>query len=885
MTNAAIEKLQRILKLESQKFEDKAVTRGLGSFALAFVADAQRNGLATDWSETVAESMRSYSAMTDIDGRKRAMIALMDLLTTAIQGEKPPPHEPMVAEPVKVNNQRSTAGNRRGADNGHTAGNNQRATSNNQTAAAAAGQATVHAGDSRRTVTPASQVQSRLGLNASIEHVNGIGPANALLFGKLNITTIRDLLFHFPTRYDDYSALKTINRLEYGETVTILARVAAAFRQKTKTNLVIVRAHLEDASGVISCSWFRDERSADSLMKQLVVGREVVVSGKVGEYMGKLTFSNPTFELAEREWITGGRIVPVYRLTEGLQPMLVRRVMKRVSEYWSAQVNDYLPDVTRRSGGLVMLPDALREIHFPRDVRSCEIARKRLAFDELFTVQMSVLRQRILWRNEPAPAMKFDELMLGALASTLPYTLTGAQTRAIQRISKDMQSSICMRRLLQGDVGSGKTVVGALGMALAASNGFQSALMAPTEILAEQHFKNLEKLFASMTGADVSTSAPGAQASGLSVPPPLTTMKVRLLTGSTKAADKRAIKDELASGAVQVVIGTHALIQEDVSFSKLGFVVVDEQHRFGVEQRKALRAKGAPGADGRAINPHTLFMTATPIPRTLALTLYGDLDNTVLDELPPGRQPIATHWFVPTERERAYAFVRGQISQGRQAFVICPLVVESDKIEAKAAVEEHARLQKEVFPNLKLGLLHGRMKPREKEQVMSAFARNEINVLVSTSVVEVGIDVPNATVMLIEGANRFGLSQLHQFRGRVGRGAYASTCLLLADSAGAVSDQRLQAIVSTQDGFKLAEKDLEIRGPGEFFGTRQSGEPELKLVGIGDRDLLDVARNQAEAIYAADPNLDKPENVALNRRITEFWAARTAEGESAGDAS
>ncbi len=861
MTNAAIEKLQRILKLESQKYEDQAVTRGLGSFALAFVADAQRNGLATGWAENVADRMRRYSAATEIEARKAAMTELLEFLQTAVQGEKPLPHAPVPTSELP-SSRRPAAPMSSGPITRLTDAVGSPPAQRSQPAP------DKQAGYPVRTITPASLVQSRLGLDASIEQINGIGPANARLFQKLGISSIRDLLFYFPARYDDYSALKTINRLEYDETVTILGRVATVFRQKTKSGLYIVRVGLEDASGMINCSWFRDERGVEALMKQLVVGREIVVSGKVGEYMGRLTFGNPTFELAEREWITGGRIVPVYRLTEGLHPMLVRRIMTRVSEYWSQKVTDYLPDTARRNAGLVTLPDALREIHFPRDARTCETARRRLAFDELFTVQMSVLRQRMLWRNEPAPAMKFDDLKLSALSGALPYTLTGAQSRAIQRISKDMQSAVCMRRLLQGDVGSGKTVVAALGMALAASNGYQSALMAPTEILAEQHFKNFEKLFALF--ADRQASTP---------------IKVRLLTGSTKVAEKRAIKEELQTGAVHIVIGTHALIQEDVSFSRLGFVVVDEQHRFGVEQRKALRSKGAPGADGKPVNPHTLFMTATPIPRTLALTLYGDLDNTVLDELPPGRQPIDTHWFMPTERERAYAFVRGQVGQGRQAFVICPLVVESDKVEAKAAVEEHARLQKDVFPNLKLGLLHGRMKSREKEDVMAAFAANEINVLVSTSVVEVGIDVPNATVMMIEGANRFGLSQLHQFRGRVGRGAFASTCLLLADSAGAVSDQRLQAIVSTQDGFKLAEKDLEIRGPGEFFGTRQSGEPELKLVGIGDRDLLDVARNQAELIYAGDPNLQKPEHAALNNRITDFWASRTSEGVSAGDAS
>jgi ATP-dependent DNA helicase RecG len=440
----------------------------------------------------------------------------------------------------------------------------------------------------------------------------------------------------------------------------------------------------------------------------------------------------------------------------------------------------------------------------------------------------------------------------------LPYTLTGAQGRAIRAVVEDLRKSIAMHRLLQGDVGSGKTVVAALAMALAAGAGAQSALMAPTEILAEQHFDNLKSLFDTMCEREA-----------------IAPIQVRLLTGSVKATDKHDIYAGLADGSVQVVIGTHALIQDGVTFRNLGLAVVDEQHRFGVAQRKALREKG------QASNPHTLVMTATPIPRTLALTLYGDLDNTVLDEMPPGRQPIETHWFMPAERERAYSFVRQQVGQGRQAFIICPLVEESEKVEAKAAVDEHARLQRDVFPRLKLGLLHGRMKANEKDMVMSLFARGELDILVSTSVVEVGIDIPNATVMMIEGANRFGLSQLHQFRGRVGRGQYRSYCLLIADMSAAVSDERLMAIVSTQDGFELAEKDLEIRGPGEFFGVRQSGEPELKLVNLRDRDLLMLAREQAEQVFARDPELTSSEHQLLADKVIAFWAAH----ENHGDAS
>lgn len=849
MANPAIEKITKILRLEGQLgHQDKAVTRGLGSFAGAWLADAAKNNLDPAWAEGIAADMRAYSSLQEVEARKTALQAILNQLQTPKAGNggvlaqdavssRPPPAASRPAQP-SPNPQKTNEAARRPAPS-------REATPQRDSAYAP-----------YRT-SPITANQAQLGLDAPVTQVSGIGDQNAARFKKLGVFTIGDLLYLFPTRYDDYSALKTIDQLEYNEQVTVIGRVASAWKQRTKTGQTIFNMALEDASGMMQCKWFTNDYGADSLQKQLVVGREIVVSGKVSEFMGKLCFDRPAFEPAEREWVTAGRIVPVYPLTEGLQPLLVRRVMKRVAEYWSTRISEFLPESVRRNANLLGLQEALREIHWPRDQRSKESARRRLAFDELFVLQMAVLKQRQLWRGEPGQSIDAPNLTLENLSAALPYKLTGAQRRAVERIAKDIQQPIAMRRLLQGDVGAGKTVVAAIGMALAVSNGAQAALMAPTEILAEQHYKGLSKLFAAF------------MANGLSP------VELRLLTGSTKPAEKRQIYEELADGRVQVVIGTHAIIQEGVQFKNLNFVVVDEQHRFGVEQRKALRQKGG------ETNPHTLFMTATPIPRTLALTMYGDLDNTVLDEMPPGRQPIDTHWFTPIERERAYGFVRNQIKEGRQAFIICPLVEETDKVEAKAAIEEHERLQREVFPQYRLGLLHGRMKPKEKDEVMTAFARGELNILVSTSVVEVGIDVPNSTVMMIEGANRFGLSQLHQFRGRVGRGAHKSYCLLIADSSSAVSEDRLQAIVSTQDGFKLAEKDLEIRGPGEFFGTRQSGEPELKLVGIGDRDLLELARSQAEQLLAADPALAAPDCKLLADKVNTFWQTR----EKSGDAS
>ncbi|PJF48456.1 MAG: ATP-dependent DNA helicase RecG [Chloroflexi bacterium] len=856
MPNPATEKLLKILRLEAQTgYRDKAVTRGLQSFAAAWLADAARNDIDPAWAETIAQEMRNYSASADEAHRRAALDALMTRLRSPVLRSSTQAHA------------KGTPSPREGAMMFAT--ENQAAADSEMPPVEIAPVVTTApprrtepprppehlAQPSRREPRAPRPREAGLGLDAPVTKVVGIGDFNAQKLARLGVHTIRDLLYYFPTRYDDYSAMKTINQLFYGEQVTLIGRIASVRKHRTRSNLIIVRAVIEDKSGAIECSWFTSERYVDHLMKQLSVGREIVISGKVTEYLGRLTFQNPTYEPAEREWITGGSIVPVYRLTEGLQPLLLRRVMKRMVEYWPSRVPEHLPEEVRSELGLVSIAEALREIHFPRSMKSQEHARRRLAFDELFTIQLAVLRQRQIWRQAPAPPLRVDPAVRDRLIAALPYQLTGAQQRALQAIIKDLGQPNAMHRLLQGDVGSGKTVVAALSMALAASLGAQSAMMAPTEILAEQHYKTIQRLFDGF--AEREATAP---------------ITLALLTGSTKPTEKRAIYDGLANGSIHVVIGTHALIQETVSFQNLGLVVIDEQHRFGVLQRAALRQKGG------ALNPHTLVMTATPIPRTLALTLYGDLDNTVLDEMPPGRQPIETHWFPPAERERAYRFVQHQVEQGRQAFIICPLVEESDKIEAKAAVEEYERLQREVFPTLKLGLLHGKMKPAEKEQAMRAFAGGETHILVSTSVVEVGIDVPNATVILIEGANRFGLAQLHQFRGRVGRGEHKSYCLLIADTSSAISDQRLQAIVNTQDGFKLAEIDLEIRGPGEFFGTRQSGAPEFKLVSVSDRDLLDAARAQAEKLLDHDPELTQ--HPLLAEKVSEFWKHREAVGDA-----
>ncbi len=496
------------------------------------------------------------------------------------------------------------------------------------------------------------------------------------------------------------------------------------------------------------------------------------------------------------------------------------------------------------------LPSALLQIHFPDSAAQLAAARSRLAFDEIFLLQIGVLRQKYAWQSRASRTYPVPDEWLRQQIDRLPFELTGAQRRALEDVRSDLNSGQPMNRLLQGDVGSGKTVIAALAIAMTVDQDAQAALMAPTSILAEQHFASLLDLLNGEGGV-------------------LRTDEIRLLVGSTPASEKRAIQEALADRNVKLVIGTHALIEEPVVFADLQLAIIDEQHRFGVDQRAALRDKGE--------NLHLLVMTATPIPRSLSLTIYGDLDLSVMDEMPPGRVSVETHVLYPRERERAYSLIRSQLENGYQAFIIYPLVEESEKSPAGAAVAEHQRLQSEIFPDYMVGLLHGRMKPSEKEQVMAQFRDGELHILVSTSVVEVGVDIPNATVMLIEGANRFGLAQLHQFRGRVGRGAERSYCLLIPESEDSAENERLKAMVGTNDGFVLAEKDLEQRGPGAFLGTRQSGFTELKMAEITDVHLIEKARHQARQIFDEDPDLSMPEHQLLEAALEKFWGRTTGD--------
>jgi ATP-dependent DNA helicase RecG len=728
-------------------------------------------------------------------------------------------------------------------------------------------------------------------LNASVTVLPGVGVRHAQTLGRLGLITLRDMLYYFPRRYDDYTRLKPINRLTYGEEVTVIGTVQSANLRKIRAGSAqIVEAVISDGSGALRITWFNQAW----LVKRLRQGAQIVLSGKIDQYLGRYVMTNPEWEPLEQQQLSTNRIVPVYPLTAQITQRWLRRLMNQVVTYWAPRVVDPLPEGVRHSASLVDLSTALLQAHFPDSWDTLQAARHRLAFDEIFLLQLGVLRQKRVWQERIARVFDTNTEWLQAQVASLPYPLTGAQQRAMEDVRHDLASGRPMNRLIQGDVGSGKTVIAALASAMIVHHEAQCAIMAPTSILAEQHYKSFLKFLAGVgpttaggnetefeaaVGTETQThpeteptpdEAPQLQIVQ-STAPLLQASEIRLMVGATPEAEKREIRAGLTDGSIKIVIGTHALIEDPVTFANLQLAVVDEQHRFGVEQRAALRSKGE--------NPHLLVMTATPIPRSLALTVYGDLDLTIIDEMPPGRQAVSTHVLPPRERERAYTLVRSQIEKGRQAFIIYPLVEESDKSDSKAAVEEYAYLQEEIFPRLKLGLLHGRMKPEEKDEVMTRFRDGEFHILVSTSVIEVGVDVPNATVMLIEGANRFGLAQLHQFRGRVGRGAEKSYCLLIPETPDAVENERLQVMAETNDGFVLAERDLEQRGPGQFLGTRQSGFSELQLASLTDVRLIEKARRQAQTLFENDPGLDQPELQTLTTALDRFW------GDGKGDIS
>jgi len=726
-----------------------------------------------------------------------------------------------------------------------------------------------------------------LALDSPLTDVPGIGPSLGKAFGRLGVHTVEDVLYLFPHRYDDYSKRTTIAELMVGETATIVGEIAEVRSFQTRTMLGGVNITLRDHTGSLQVTFFGQKW----LGSQLKHGDRIVVSGKVGAFNDRLQINGPKWEpYTEDELVHAGRLVPVHPLTKGMYERNARATIKRVIDIAVPMVEEYVPLEVRQRANLLPLREALAQIHFPDNQKMLALARYRLGFDEFLFIQLGVLQRKQLWQGVPGFALRFAEPVHDELQERLPFRLTGAQTRALGEIFKDLERPVPMARLLQGDVGSGKTVVAAAALLQAIANGYQGAIMAPTEILADQHYCGLKQVLSQVRvprdevdrarhGDDWKQRVDPQQLSRMAELKRLLGMtdeedmgglgvRVALLTGSLRTKERKRVLEGIAQGDVDLVIGTHALIQDAVQYNSLGMVVIDEQHRFGVEQRERLKSKGH--------NPHLLVMTATPIPRTLALSIYGDLDVSILDERPPGRQPIKTKWIPKAEIAKAYKHMRKEIAAGRQAFVICPLVEESDKLELDSAVETREQLQYEVFPDLEVGLVHGRMSQAEKDAVMSAFRNREFPILVATSVIEVGIDVPNATTIMILGAERFGLSQLHQFRGRVGRSEHQSYCIVVSDIENEVTEQRLRALEESDDGFRLAEVDLELRGPGEFFGRRQSGTPDLKMARLGDTRLLHAARLEAERILRSDGNLERPEHVLLKTKTDAFWARSAA---------
>jgi ATP-dependent DNA helicase RecG len=693
-----------------------------------------------------------------------------------------------------------------------------------------------------------TKIQPTTGLDADIISLENVGVARAAELHQLGVFKVRHLLYLFPRRYDDYSKLKPINRLEYNEQLTIIATVQSVLSTKIRNReMSRVEVVVSDGTGFLRLVFFRGSKYIRSFEAQFPHGRQLVISGRTEKYLGRLQMNNPNIEDLDQAHLNTNGIIPVYPLTAKLSQKYVRTIVNNTINYYVNKVQDFLPPSIKRQCELIDLPVAIHQVHFPQSADLLESAQKRLAFDEIFLLQLGVLQQKRNWVSQPAIQFFPDKDQLTKFTGSLPFTLTKAQNKVIAEVTKNLSSGSPMNRLLQGDVGSGKTVIAAYAISSVAKGQAQSAVMAPTSILAEQHYRSLRSILGGINDTNLSISD----------------SEIRLLTGDTPAKEREEIKSGLLDGSIKLLIGTHALIEEPIQFLNLQLVVIDEQHRFGVSQRALLRQKGT--------NPHLLVMSATPIPRSLALTIYGDLDLSIMDEMPVGRKPVDTYILSPRERERGYQIIRNHLKKGHQAFIVYPLIESDESGEVKAVINDHEVLQKEIFPDLQIGLLHGRLSPDEKDKIMMAFHDKKYSILVSTTVIEVGVDVPNATVMMIEGANRFGLAQLHQLRGRVGRSHEQSICLLIPDNEDSLENERLSVMIETNDGFLLAEKDLQQRGPGDFIGYRQSGFADLKMAKITDIRLIEQARTVAEMLFADDPLLEKNENALLLQKLQSFW--------------
>ena len=677
--------------------------------------------------------------------------------------------------------------------------------------------------------------EKKLDSKIDVRYLKGVGPKKSALLNKLGVNSVEDLLYCLPRRYEDRGNFSNIRDLKIGEYQTVRGKVLKVDTYTTKKGIRVFQIAIFDKTGILYCVWFNQL----FLKKLFKKDDEVIVYGKVERY-DKLQINHPEYEIVKTsplDSVNIGKIVPIYSLTEDVTQRYMRFITHEAIGKFLGTLSESLPTNIRARKRLVDIRFAIDNIHFPGSFENLEKAYKRLVFEEFFVLQLALaLRRKDVKTHTPGISHKLDANFIESFKKMFPFELTASQLKAINEIQIDMSNPKPMNRLLEGDVGSGKTLVAMYALLLSVQNGYQTAFMAPTEILARQHYINISELLMPLG------------------------INVRLLVSGVEESKKDQIKEEIKKGEVDIVIGTHAIIWEDVDFEKLGLVVIDEQHKFGVTQRELLRKK--------ALNPDVLVMTATPIPRTLALTVFGDLDISVIKELPKGRQPITTYSVEEKNREKVYSFLKEEIKKGRQAYIVYPRIHSTNASNLKAATQMYNHLQDEVFPDLKLALIHGKINPSEKEKIMKNFKSKKIDMLLSTTVIEVGIDVPNASAMVIENAERFGLSQLHQLRGRIGRGDYPSYCILLGNPKTDAAKRRFFTMSETQDGFKVAEEDLDLRGPGEFFGTRQHGLPEIRFGNIvRDFEIMEEARKEAFNLVKEDPDLKDLRNRPLKETL------------------